>query len=54
MGQSGVAFDDVLELTAANFLGELLPGQAVEVVEAVAIHEGFDLRNEDQVEGLPQ
>ena len=54
MLESGIALDDVLELAVVDLFVEVGAEQPIEIVEAVAVHEGLDLRDEHGVEGFAQ
>ncbi len=54
MLEAGVALDDVLELAVVDLFVEVGAEQAIEIVEAVAVHEALDLRDEDRVEGFTE
>ena len=52
--QAGVALDDVLELAVVDLFVDLRAEQAIEIVEAVAVHQRLDLRDEHGVERLAE
>ena len=54
MCEAAVPLNNVLQLAVANFFRKLLTSQAVEVVEAIAVHQRFNLVDEYLVEGFTQ
>ena len=50
MRKPGVALDDVLELAVVDLFVNVRAEQPVEIIEAVAVHQGLDLRHEHGVE----